>query len=233
MWMSGQPLTPTQPNGSDPAQDQAADNPDAFTCTGRLLSLVRKLIDYGKELAATLQQRTAAPNLAAITRPFGKIDIALILARITQGLHRAAALEVRLTDRAQQEESALTTVSASPPRQPRAAPPAPQCPSDANSRVARLPTPEQIAAEVRRRPVGAVIADICREFGIRPNHPLWRELSLAIVMNGGDLNALLTDIFKRVYTATAERMATERTVSPAPSPRSAKPSATGPPRTDL
>jgi hypothetical protein len=61
-----------------------------------------------------------------------------------------------------------------------------RCPSDADSRIARLPTPEQIATEVRRRPVAAVIADICREIRIRPNHPLWRELSLAIVMNGGD-----------------------------------------------
>ena len=228
MSMSEPPLTTTQTNGSDPAQDQT-DNPDAFTSTARLLGIVRKLIDYGKELVATLQQRTAATNLAAITRPFGKIDIALILARITQGLHRAAALEARLIDRAQQEEAGLPTVSASPPRQPRSTPPAARCPSDADSRIARLPTPEQIAAEVRRRPVGAVIADICREFGIRPNHPLWRELSLAIVMNSGDLNALLTDIFKRVFTANAERMAAERTASPAPCPRSAKPSATGPP----
>jgi hypothetical protein len=229
MSMPEPPLTATQPNGADPSQDQVADNPDAFACTGRLLSLVRKLIDYGKDLAATLQQRTAATNLAAITRPFGKIDIALILARITQGLHRAAALEARLIDRAQHEEAGLPTVSASPPRQPRAAPPTAQCPSDADSRIARLPTPEQIPAEVRRRPVGAVIADICREFGIMPDHPLWRELSLAIVMNGGDLNALLTDIFKRVYTATAERTAAKRTESPAPCPESAKPPATGPP----
>jgi hypothetical protein len=233
MSMSEPLLTANQPNGSDPSQDQAADNPDAFTCTGRLLSVVRKLIDYGKDLAATLQQRTAATNLAAITRPFGKIDIALILARITQGLHRAAALETRLIDRAQQEEAGLPRVSASPPRRPRAAPPVPRCPSDADSRIARLPTPEQIAAEVRRRPIGAVIADICREFGIMPDNPLWRELSMAIVMNGGDLNALLTDIFKRVYTATAKRTAAERTASPAPCPRSAKPSATGPPRTNL
>ena len=231
--MSG-PSHTTQTNASDPSQDQTGDHPDAFTCTARLLGIVRKLIDYGKELSATLQQHTTATNLAAITRPFGKIDIALILARITQGLHRAAALEARLIDRAQQEEAGSLPISAAPPpRQPRSIPPAARCPGDAESRIARLPTPEQIAAEVRRRPVGAVIADICREFGIRPNHPLWRELSSAIVMNGGDLNALLTDIFKRVYTATPERMAAERTASPAPCPRSVKPSATGPPRTDL
>jgi hypothetical protein len=195
MSMPEPPLTATQPNGADPSQDQVADNPDAFACTGRLLSLVRKLIDYGKDLAATLQQRTAATNLAAITRPFGKIDIALILARITQGLHRAAALEARLIDRAQHEEAGLPTVSASPPRQPRAAPSTAQCPSDADSRIARLPTPEQIPAEVRRRPVGAVIADICHDLGIMPGNltgEFWGEIAQAIIAYGGSLAGFVT-----------------------------------------
>jgi hypothetical protein len=42
---------------------------------------------------------------------------------------------------------------------------------------------------VRRRPVGAVIADICRDLGILPSHPLWRELSEAIIRLGGSLAA--------------------------------------------
>jgi hypothetical protein len=56
---------------------------------GRLLNLVRKLIDYGKELAATLQQRAGDTDLTTYTRGFGTSDIALILARITAGLRRA------------------------------------------------------------------------------------------------------------------------------------------------
>src|SRR6266542_278429 len=63
---------------------------------GRLLGLVRKLIEYGKELATTLRQHSVTTDLAAATRPFGTGDIALILARITRGLHRADALEARL-----------------------------------------------------------------------------------------------------------------------------------------
>jgi hypothetical protein len=39
-----------------------------------------------------------------------------------------------------------------------------------------MPTAEQIAAEVRRRPIGAVIADICRDLRILPSHPLWRDI---------------------------------------------------------
>src|ERR1700730_8130850 len=46
---------------------------------GRLLALVRKLIDYGKQLATTLRHHSATIDLAAATRPFGTRDIALIL----------------------------------------------------------------------------------------------------------------------------------------------------------
>ena len=35
-------------------------------------------------------------------------------------------------------------------------------------RLARLPTEEEIAEEVRRRPIGAVIVDICCDLGIAP-----------------------------------------------------------------
>src|SRR4051812_25619419 len=62
---------------------------------GRLIDLVRRLIDYGKELAATFQQR-GTPTPPACTFGFGTRDIALILARITSGLRRAQALEARL-----------------------------------------------------------------------------------------------------------------------------------------
>ena len=88
-----------QTNRPDPHQDRPATGADAPNRTGRLLGLVRALIDYGRQLVTTLQQRTSATNLADVTRNFGTIDIALILARITRGLHRAAALEAKLTNR--------------------------------------------------------------------------------------------------------------------------------------
>jgi hypothetical protein len=43
---------------------------------------------------------------------------------------------------------------------------------------------------VRRRPVGAVIVDICRDLGIRPgdcDRPFWDELCHAIIAYGGRL----------------------------------------------
>ena len=61
-------------------------------------------------------------------------------------------------------------------------------------RLARLPTEAEIAAEVRRRPVGAVIVDICRDLGIRPgdcDRPFWDDLCHAIIAYGGSLAGFL------------------------------------------
>ena len=200
-----------------------ADRPSGFA---HLLGLVRRLIDYGKELAATLQQRATNADLAAVTLSFGTRDIALIVARITRGLLLAGALEGRLV-----ELVARPDVPPKPPRAPaehapRVSRPAAVRPSgETDPRLAPLPTPEQIAAEVRRRPVGAVIADICRDLGILPSHPLFGELSSAIIGYGGSLARLFTDVLDRVLPIPASaRHLTRRAASEAPPA-----AATGPP----
>jgi hypothetical protein len=180
--------------------------------SGRLLSLVRQLIDFGKQLAATLRSNP---------HPFGTGDIALILARITRGLLRAEALEARIIHTAARLDAE--------PARPRA-----PCHRSPSTRLAEagsapelcLPTPEQIAAEVRRRPIGAVIADICRDLGIGPDHPLWRELSDLIIYYGGNLANLVKDILSR---ARQRRASLWPPVPPAPSPQSPAPAGTGPP----
>jgi hypothetical protein len=68
---AAQPLSP-----SDPAS-ASADRPSRL---GRLLGLVRKLIDYGKELAGTVRRRACTdPHFARCA--FGTGDLALIFAR--------------------------------------------------------------------------------------------------------------------------------------------------------
>jgi hypothetical protein len=91
--MSAALQLPTPTTEPDPPR-AGADMPRRL---GRVLSLVRKLIDYGKQLATTVQQRAGAPGFAFLARPFGTADIAIILARITCGLRRAAMLEARLS----------------------------------------------------------------------------------------------------------------------------------------
>src|SRR5262245_34890234 len=117
---------------------------------GRLLDLVRKLIDYGKELAATLRQ-PSADDLVTTTRSFGTNDIALILARIMRGLERAGALEARLLRNAARLDKPPRRRTA-PARAESAAVPRYHASQPADLRRAELPTPEQIAADIRRRP---------------------------------------------------------------------------------
>jgi AcrR family transcriptional regulator len=198
---------------------EATPDPKPSRASG-LLALVRALIDYGRHLATTFRSNP---------HPFGAADIALILARITSGLLRAEALEARIIRNAARLDTPPTPPRATSHRQ---SPPAPA----AAARDALvpgldpgicLPTPEQIAAEIRRRPIGAVIADICRDLGIMANHPLWRELSAVIIRYGGNLARLVKDICERAF----QRSASPWPLTPplAPALQSPAPSSTGPP----
>lgn len=172
-----------------PQPGPTADRPSRFA---PLLSLVRKLIDYGKQLAASLQQPAPTADMDEVASTFGSYDFGQIIAAITRGLHRAAALEAKLARLDARPAPEPKPAAVPSPRQPRAtASPTPR---------AALPlTPEQIAAQVRRRPIGAVLADICRDFGILPRHPLWRELASAIIEYDGSLARLFRDISRRPW----------------------------------
>ena len=210
--------TTTEPN----TKSAATDWPGHAT---HVLSLVHRLIDYAKDLIGTFQQPGAITLVAHRVRLFGTAEIALILARITSGLLRAEALEARLVRIASQPDAEPKPAGASPPRTPRAGPAGPR-PAE-HPFLANLPSPERIAAEVSRRPIGVVIADICRELGIMPNHPLWQELCVVIRRHGGNVATLLKDIFRRVFREIPP--ATEPAAEPAPiGPRPATGS-TGPP----
>ena len=228
--MTAQSPAAAQTNPPDPNPDQpAAAGAPAPAPTSRLLTLLHALIDYGKQLADTLQQRIPATNLIEIVRPFGTLDIAHILARITQGLLRAAALEARLINSPARPPAAPAAQTAPSRRQSRAAPSADRTARAADPRLASLPTPDEIAAEVRSRPVGAVIADICRDLGIIPSHPLWRELTLAIIANGGNLAALVMDTTKRLCIWLTNPLGIMYPAGSAPYPPSAIAPGTGPP----
>jgi hypothetical protein len=176
---------------------------------GRVLRLVRKLIDYGRQLAGTVERSAGAPGFAILVRPFGTADLTVILARIASGLRRAAALEAKLCQRAARGRDVAPTPVPLPaarrsrparPVAPPDAPPEPQRIQD--PRLARLPTEQEIAAEVRRRPVGAVIADICHDLGIAPgqlDRAFWDEIGHAIIMYGGSLARFFQDVNRRLF----------------------------------
>ena len=232
-----------------PAQPDAAADSAAPTRSGRLLGLVRKLIDYGKQLLTTLQQPGAAERVFQITSvTFGTLEIPLIIARITRGLMRAAALEQRVTENAAridkpQADAPARSASAAKPR-PRPRKQSKLSPADtARALLARMPTEQEIAEEVRRRPIGEVIIDICSDLGIAGDHPLWQEIQNAVMENGGNVVHLIDDMFhrcnpanfltreemQRPWTAEDRRMLYELAgCTPPPPPRAAG-VATGPP----
>ena len=207
-------------------------------CLGRVLSLVRKLIDYGRQLAATVQQRAATPGFASSPDP----SAPPISASSSPASPVACAGPRRWkpgSANAPQRGRDLTLPPIRLPaiRVPGAARPvAPPDVQPANPaqdpRLARLPTEEQIAEEVRRRPIGAVIVDICCDLGIAPGHldrAFWDEINHAIMMYGGSLARFLNDLHKRLCVFfSADRSDRAEPGWPAAPPRLPAP-ATGPP----
>ena len=185
---------PTPP--PDPQGDQAAT--PAPSRIGRVLAVVRLLIGYGKELAEAIQRRAGQPVLVTAMLPFGTVDLAMVLARIACGLRRAAMLEARLTGYAERGKDLPEPQPEKPGRPSRPAPsperkpPAPPRPKPASRPdPAGLPSAAEIAAQVRRRPVGAVVADICRDLGLLPGQcdkEFWKDLSEIITAYGGTLS---------------------------------------------
>ena len=221
--MSAEPTSSSTPTFPGPTAAET----DTPTRAGRLLNLLRKLIDYGKELAASLHQRSETADLQPIMRAFGTRDIARILARITCGLLRAQALEDKVHQNAARLDAPLQPPNPQPAASTRS-PSAPRTPQDRqlgpDLALLSLPTPDQIAAKVRCQSIGAVIADICRDLGIMPNHPLWRELQALIDEYRGNYASLVIEILNRPSITLFE---SEPTVQPTNPPTPA--CATGPP----
>jgi hypothetical protein len=159
--------------------------------SARLLALVRALIAFGRQVADNL--RASHPTL-------GPGDIRLILNRIARGLMLAEAPEARII----RDAPGLDEPKPRRPRAPRATrcavtPRPAETPNQRLAALAALPSAEQIAAKVRGRPIGAVIADICRDIGITPGSTLWHEIRDLMMEHGGNVTRLLLDLLDRPF----------------------------------
>jgi hypothetical protein len=238
--MSAASTTAALPDRPDPLPDPAAASTPAPTPTrtGRVLGLLHKLIDYGKEVVQTLQQRgPTSIDIRTITQHFGTLNIALILMRVVRGLRLATALEARVLAHPRWDDAALAAAAdraaaasaASSERPPRSTEPAAPRTRRPLPPLSDVPSAEEIAEALRRRPLGAVVADICRDLGLGPSHPLWREVMDVVTEYGGNFAKLLSDVLDRLFAWMEDPSLLEDDGGEEPWAQAAAACGTGPP----
>jgi len=202
--------------GPKPTQQPDPDRADErMSPTVRFAGFLRRIINCGKQLVIAVRLRAHRPDFPRFARPFGTTYLPHILRRIHAAIHRAIMLEERALQQAGVRLPPHTHDRApSPDKTPdktRAAAPSDNAPSAplASKRTVRparpagdphyadWPSAKQLAAELRRRPIAAVLVDICRDLGITPHHPLWEEMSRVIAAHGGSVEALENDADER------------------------------------
>ena len=181
-----------------------------------LLTVLHILVGYGAHLAETLERRAAARTFSAIAQFFGTARVPAIRARLARGLLRCMALERVLLARAARGRDlvfykpraprtraaqvpgaqAANIAATNPPRHTSGPRPDPDAVPDPDA----LPTLEQLEAEIRRRPIGRAIADICADLGVSPSlceRTMWLALFEAIMWYHGNLPKLMKTFRRR------------------------------------
>jgi hypothetical protein len=196
---------------------------------GAVLHVLATLIAHARHFTATATTRVAAPEFATAAAVLGTYDLPTILHRMQRGMLRALALRDYLLARAARGSNLRFAWPPCVELQPHHRPPAKPAPTPRAERsrprgpdpatlgsddpaASRLPTPEECAADVRRRPVGRTIAYICMDLGIAPglcDGAFWNQVEKTLRRYGGSLH--------RIYEVRAQRQETflrERDRSP-------------------
>jgi hypothetical protein len=238
-----------------PDPDRAGDTASEPYRSIRLIYLIRSLVEYGKEFLVTARLRYGTPGFAQFAKPFGITDLRLLIERISHAIRRAAILSDIVTMRAglgggDHVAPARRAPSHRKPRERQPAPAAPPpdrqagraAPATGGS-AGDLPSAAQIADELRRRPIAEVIAGICRDLCIAPDHPLWQEFREALAALGvtftvpqAEHDEPRPDVPAAAHPRTEQSTiraayAAERTAAAQaePRPRVREPTSTGPP----
>ncbi len=192
---------------------------------GAVLHVLAALIAHARHFTATATTRVAAPEFATAAAVFGTYDVPTILHRMQRGILRALALRDYLLARAARGHNLRFAWPPYVELQPHHRPPAKPAstPRPARSRpcrpdpallgpddpgASRMPTSEELAADVRRRPVGRTMAYICMDFGIVPglcDGDFWNQVENTLRRYGGSLGRLFQVRARREDTFQRER----------------------------
>ena len=145
-----------------------------------MLALVHKLIACGQELLDFVKTCEGPHPPLDVFRRFGCLSLERVIARITRGLIIAGVLEERFQRRLPRKDERPDRAPREPKPKAETDQPKPRrslWTSHEEELDGELPSAEAIAARLRGRPAGAVLAEICRDLGITTEHKLWRELN--------------------------------------------------------
>ena len=190
-----------------------------------VLNVLAALIAHVRHFTATATTRAAAPEFATAAAVFGTYDLPTILHRMQRGLLRALALRDYLLARAARGHNLRFAwppyvdlqphhrPPAKPARAPRPERSRPSRPDPAllgpdDSGASRMPTPEEFAADVRRRPVGRTMGYICMDLGIVPglcDGAFWNKVEKILRRYGGSLGPIYKVHGKREESFWRER----------------------------
>ena len=189
-----------------------------------LVCLVFNLVEHGRDLAFTFRDHVREPGFGLTGRLFGTTDIYVIGTCMRRGVMRSVALYKVLWERSDRDPRVRFPPlrrDRTPPNQGDATA-KPKTPvKDTRPKwwqtrdLAYLPTEAEVADEARRRPAGAIVADICLDFGMTPENAgaLWDQLLAPIARFGGSLKRFTAEVDRR--NAPASRIETPRFEAPA------------------
>jgi hypothetical protein len=228
--MHGDDAIPCPASPPDPQPDRPGRTVPARpipACIAVLLQTVRIMLGFGRHLAETATHRSASADFNPIAACFGTGRLCAILAHLQRGLLRATALERVLLARAarghdigfgapRERATGEPAAPADPPAEPPAEPPAagqsaepqaarkpaarPSRPAGWNDPELFMPTLEELEAQVRRRPLGRTLVEICLDLAVVPcfcASPFWNLLFDSIRLRGGSIATLMVEKMHR------------------------------------
>jgi hypothetical protein len=222
--------TPCPASSPDPQPDRSGRAVPARSIPAgiaALLHTVRILLGYGRHLAATAPDRAASTDFNAVAACFGTGRLYAILAHVQRGILRAMALERVLLARAargrdigfaapRERMTTPPTALADPATAAQSSDPLAEMPAAAHvarkvaARSSRpagwndpelyMPTLEELEAQVRRRPLGRTLVDICLDLAVMPGFctgAFWNTLFESIRAHDGSVAVLMQERVRR------------------------------------